>query len=145
MPDIPPTKCVLMTTTQNNRVPLQLFACNASDDALANDLSPEVDAFHPATISKVTYEAIATARLALDNNPAWECISIASDMECKSLDDALNAADLWNTGTEEFLIYRFPGLYLRLLHKHNRQAEIEFEVTFQDGMSIPPPSSSTVR
>jgi hypothetical protein len=128
-----------MTKQAPDSIAINLFGCNASDDAWANDLAPALDAFHPASISQATYDAIVTARKALDANPTWECIAIASDMECKTLEEALDDAGLWHTGTEEFLICRFPGLYLRLLHKHNRQAEIEFEVAFEGGNSIPTP------
>ncbi len=117
-------------------VHITLFACNASDDAWANDLQPEIDATHRATISHETYNAIAAARTALGANPAWECIAVASDMDCQTLDTALEDSGSWRTGTEEFLIYRFPGLYLRLLHKDNRQAEIEFEVVRPDGSAL---------
>ncbi len=125
-----------MCTATPDRIALNLFACNASDDAWANDLGPDIDASHPPTISKETFEAIVAARHALNTNPTWDCIAVASDVECKSLEDALDAAEMWHTGTEELLIYRFPGLYLRILHKDNRQAEIEFEVTRPDGTAV---------
>lgn len=39
-------------TTNSQPIAITLFACNASDDAWANDLQPEIDARHQATISQ---------------------------------------------------------------------------------------------
>lgn len=127
-----------MPTPATNIVPITIFGCNASDDAWACDISPEIDATHSAGISQNTLDAIITAKAALDANPSWESIAVASDMECQSLEAALNSSDLWRTGSEEFLVYRFGGLYLRLLQKDNRQADIEFEVVRPDGGSLIP-------
>ena len=132
-----------MTTTATQAIAITLFACNASDDAWANDLQPAINDRHQATISQETYDAIAAARAALSLNPTWESIAVASDMECGTLKTALDESGSWRTGSEEFLVYQFPGLYLRILHKDNRQAEIEFEVTFPDGTSIPAPAEPT--
>lgn len=123
-------------------IAITLFGCNASDDAWACGISDDIDDHHAATISTATHDAIVAARKALDANPAWESIAIASDVTCKPLEDALESAEFWRTGNEEFLIYRFPGLYLRLLSKDNRQAEIEFDVVYADGRSIPTPSAT---
>ena len=59
-------------------------------------------------------------------------------MECQPLEAALDGSNQWRTDTEEFLVYRFGGLYLRLLHKDNRQADIEFEVVRPDGGALIP-------
>lgn len=128
----------------HDRITITLFACSPSDDAWNYDID-DIDARMLATISKATYEAIIAARAALDANPAWECIAVASDMECPKLDNVLDASTLWRTRSEEFLIYRLPGLYLRIQEKNNRQAEIEYEVSFPDGLSIPHPTDGTVK
>ncbi|WBT37694.1 hypothetical protein [Hyphomicrobium sp. DMF-1] len=120
-------------------VPIVIFGCNASDDAVTSDLPCEIDDSHEATISTETYEAIFAAKQAFQNNPHWDSTAITSDMKCKPLDDMLSAADMWRTGVETFHVYRFGGLYLRLLHKDNRQAEIEFEVVRPDGAALIPP------
>lgn len=131
-----------MTTPNSTTVPIVIFGCNASDCADATGLPEDMDDRHNATISNETYNAIVKAKAALDANPAWECIAVSSDMDCGPLQQALDAADMWRTGTEEFLVYRFGGLYLRLLHKDNRQAEIEFEVTRPDGSSVVPETAA---
>ena len=125
----------------SDRVAITLFGCNPSDDAWNYDIN-DIEAQHSATISKATYEAIIAARAALDANPAWESIAVESDIKCPRLDNVLDASGLWRTGSEKFLIYRLPGLYLRILEKSNRQAEIEYEVSFPDGLSIPHPTLS---
>lgn len=131
-------KNIAMTAPTVKTVPIAIFGCNASDDAWACNIPASIEDRHEASISKETYDAIAKAKAALDANPAWDCVAVTSDMDCNPLDEAMETADFWRTGNETFLVYRFGGLYLRLLHKDNRQAEIEFEVTFQDGRSIPP-------
>lgn len=130
-------------TAEPAPIAITLFACNASDDAWANDLQPEIDARHQATISKETYEAIAAARAALAANPSWECIAVSSDMTSEPLETALEESGSWRTGSEEFLVYQFPGIYLRILHKDNRQAEIEFEVVRPDGTAVIPAEIKT--
>lgn len=131
--------------SDTNTVPIVLFGCNASDDAWAANLPPETDHRHQASISKQTYDAILAAKQALEANPCWDSIAVESDMDCKSLEDALNAADGWRTECENFLVYRFGGLYLRLLQKNNRQADIEFEVVRPDGGSLIPPNDQKPR
>lgn len=127
-----------MATPTANTVPIVLFGFNASDDAAAADLPDEIDDHHAACISQETYDAILAAKQALETNPCWDSIAVTSGIECKPLQDALAAADMWRTGSEDFLVYRFGGLYLRLLHKDNRQADIEFEVVRPDGTSLIP-------
>lgn len=133
-----------MTTPTSNTIPIVIFSCNASDDAWACGIPTSIDDTQKASISRKTYDAIVKAKAALDTNPAWDCIAVSSDITCKALDDALSPSDLWRTGNETFLVFQFGGVYLRLLHKDNRQADIEFEVAFQDGTSIPTRTGSIV-
>ncbi|HEX2842164.1 hypothetical protein [Hyphomicrobium sp.] len=121
-----------------HQIRIALFGCNASDQAWACNLPSEIDARHEGTISKETYDAILTAKEALAANPCWDSIAISSDMACTSLENALVESGLWRTGNEDFLVYRFGGLYLRILNKHDRAADIEFEVVRPDGGSVIP-------
>jgi len=121
---------------QNDRVSIRLTDCNASDDALAADLPNTIHDILPAVISRQTLAAIRAAQSALDANPDFDAITISSDMECPALDAALEQADCWRTGSEDFLVQRHGGLYLRILHKHNRQAEMEFNVSADGGASL---------
>lgn len=130
-----------MTTPTANTIPIVVFGYNASDDALTCNLPDEIDDQHNASISKETHDAIVAAKQALEANPGWDSIAVTSDMECKPLEEALDAADMWRTGSENFLVYRFGGLYLRLLHRNNRQADIEFEVVRPDGRPVIPETS----
>lgn len=125
------------------RVTIRLTGCNPSDpawDCLTIDAggSP-VDREHSGTIGPETLGAIQAARAALAANPLWESISIASDMECATLNAALEDATEWQTSGETFLCYAH-GIYLQLSHKHVREAEIEFDVRAADGTPLTAPA-----
>lgn len=121
---------------QNDRISIRLTDCNPSDDAIDADLPNAIHDILPADISSQTLAAIRAAQAALDANPDFDAITISSDMKCPALDAALEQADCWRSGSEDFLVQRYGGLYLRILHKHNRQAEIEFNVSADRGASL---------
>lgn len=121
---------------QNERIPIQLTDCNASDDALSADLPNAIHDILPAVISSQTLAAIRAAQAVLDANPDFDAVALGSDMECPALDAALEQADCWRTGSENFLVQRYGGLFLRLNHKDNRQAEIEFNVSAHGNASL---------
>lgn len=65
-----------MSMPPKGNVPIVIFGCNASDDAVTSDLPEEIDEPHEATISTETYEAIFAAKQALQSNPHWDSIAI---------------------------------------------------------------------
>jgi hypothetical protein len=110
-------------------VSLTLTNCNPSDDAYAAGLSDAVQKPHQASISLETMSAMVEAFDALKRHTGWEAIHLASDLAAPTLDTALEEAENWSTGNEVLIIYPHGGVTLRLTHKHNRQAEVEFTVT----------------
>jgi hypothetical protein len=120
-------------------VAIRLTGCNPSDaawDCLTIDSAGSpVDREHSGTIGPETLGAIQAARAALAANPLWESISVASDIECATLDAALDNAAEWQSNGETFICYAH-GIYLQLRHKHVREAEIEFDVTHPDGTPL---------
>lgn len=123
-----------MTTTRH--VPVILYACSATEYAWDTGLPIKILGRHSARLPRACYEAIVAARAALEAQPTWDSITVASNLECDALQTLLDASPDWRTGDEAFLLYRFAGLYLRLTHKHDEQTQIEFAVCLADGSSL---------
>lgn len=119
---------------------MRLSNPNMSDDAaLMLDFICQQD-IHKGTLSADGFAALRAAQAALDANPAFNSIHIDSDLECPGLDDALDAAPDWRTSSEELLLFRHGGLCLRIDHKHNDDATVEFQVTAPDGRPLLTPA-----
>ena len=101
---------------------------NPSDDAVNAMLPTRIYDAHQAQIPEHTYLSFKAARAFLDTDPNLESVHVLADMTCATLDDALDDAEYWKSGSEVLIVYRHSGVFLRLVHDDSRQAEVEFTV-----------------
>ena len=113
-----------MTTPMTTR----LTDCNPSDDAINAMLPTRIYETHEAQISEATYLSLRAAREFLDTDPNLMSVHAFADLTCATLDDALDDAEYWREGSVVLIVYRHSGVFLRLVHEDNRQAEVEFTV-----------------
>lgn len=125
-----------MTKISDDAVPVVLYECDATDYAWDTGLPDDILGRIPAKLPRSCYDDIVTARAALVRHRGWDSITVASQLESDALRALLDASDDWRTGHETFKLYQFPGLFLRLTHKHDAQTQVEFEVCLADGTSL---------
>jgi hypothetical protein len=118
------------------RVAVRLSDANLTEHAVNLVACDDVDEPHKATISPATFAAVQAAQAVLDANPTFDGIHLSCDLECPTLDAAIDNVREWRTGSEELLLYRHGGLYLRITNRFNDAASIEFDVRRPDGMPL---------
>lgn len=106
------------------RVAVRLSNTNLTEHAVDLVACDDAEETHKATISPAAFAALQAAQAVLDANPTFNAIHLSSDLECPTLDAALDAAAEWRTGTEELLLFRHGGLYLRITNRFNDAASI---------------------
>ena len=117
---------------------VRLINCNPSDDAEACGLPQSLTARdHDADMSDALRDAIAAARVAMAGLPLIVSVHLdARGLISSSMEEGLNEADTWRDGTDCIIVYRRAGVFTRLTHDDNRQAEIEFEIVQPDGKPL---------
>lgn len=127
---------VIEPMPDTKRIHVVLSPSYLSEDALNHDINILEKNF-PASLSQSTVASVEAACAALERNPDWTSIELAPDLDCEGLDNAINQSTTWRTGSETLIVYRYPGLFLRVSDKHNCQASIELEVLNPNGLSLP--------
>lgn len=112
--------------------------CNPSEDARACGL-PDwlIQREHQGTMTEELCKAILIARRFMAATELVYAVQLsAMGLVSDDVEDALNNAELWRDGSEHIIVYRHAGVFTRVIHDDNRQAEVEFQILKQDGLPL---------
>lgn len=107
-----------------------LHTPNASDDALGILPLFDDEAEFKAVMPEGFLEKIYAAR-AFANEHGGEVHLRDDGLECEALMEYMGEA--WSCGVDRFVVFPICGVFYRMTHDDNRQAEVEFEVSDSNG------------
>ena len=110
--------------------PIVLTDCNPSFDARSEGVAERHYGPHAAAMTPELVGVLRRAYKTLDDIPEAECICLRPyGLWTDGLNDLFHDNETWFRGSEYLIVYRKAGVFLRLTHDDNRQAEIEFTLT----------------